>query len=377
MNQSYQITLNRGFLPNPDPLIHLADVTSGLTDSAVSELEEIAAEMPMLLPDSPLKLRHLLDEMPVFDVSAVQENAAFERLFMLYTYFANAYVYAIPNEPSQRVPASVAVPLTRIATTLERPPILSYAALVLNNWRRLDPRKNIVLENLEHLVAFQNLPDEHWFMLVHVNVEAAATDALLAILDGIAAAENADLAELELALGQIADGIQAMLKVFGRMTAGCDPDIYHRQVRVFRFGLTGVLFEGVSQEPQTLNGGSGAQSSTIPAFVGALGIQHEKTGLMKHLDNMQLYMPKLHRQFITDVSTPIIRNTVMAHPENTPLRDAYNHCIQQLLIFRKAHLHYARVYIFDKVANPVGTGGTPFMDWLGQLLRETEAHIIR
>jgi indoleamine 2,3-dioxygenase len=128
-------------------------------------------------------------------------------------------------------------------------------------------------------------------------------------------------------------------------------------------------------KPQTFRGGSGAQSSTIPAIVGALGVQHEQTGLMKHLDAMKEHMPREHRRFIADVTTSAVRDYVK-QSGSAALRDAYNRCLQQVMTFRKGHFYYARVYILDKVSNPVGTGGTLFKDWLSQLIAETEAQLL-
>ncbi len=44
--------------------------------------------------------------------------------------------------------------------------------------------------------------------------------------------------------------------------------------------------------------------------------------------------------------------------------------------FRSLHYHYATTYIAEKVANPLGTGGTIFMDWLKQLIDETEQQFV-
>jgi hypothetical protein len=96
---------------------------------------------------------------------------------------------------------------------------------------------------------------------------------------------------------------------------------------------------------------------------------------MKHLDVMKQHMPKAHREFIAQVTTSVVRDFVKASG-NQALRDAYNHCLQQMMIFRKGHFYYARIYILDKVTNPVGTGGTLFKDWLSRLIAETEAHLL-
>jgi indoleamine 2,3-dioxygenase len=301
-----------------------------------------------------------------------------ERLWVLYTYFANAYVFADPENLAHHITKSVAVPLHQLAQMVERPPIFSYVSLVLNNWRRINPDGPIDLDNTAALQHFIGCTDEHWFGLVHVNVEFCAAGAVRGIEDAIQSAAQGDARAVEHALNAITDGLRAMLKAFGRMTHGCDPDVYHQCVRPYMFGFENVVYEGVAEyggQPQSFRGGSGAQSSVIPAIVAALGIQHEQTGLMKHLDVMKVHMPKAHRDFISRVTTTAVRDFVKQANDGA-LTDAYNQCIREMITFRKAHFHYARIYIFDKVANPVGTGGTLFMDWLSRLIAETEAHLL-
>ncbi|RMF80018.1 MAG: hypothetical protein D6737_09400 [Chloroflexi bacterium] len=375
----YDVSLERGFLPEEDPLSHLADVESELDAATIAYIEDVAAELPALIEGAPQKLHDVLRDMPVFDLSAVTNARVCERLFMIYAYFASGYVYAIPDEPADHIPPGVAIPFHQIASLLERPPILSYPAMVLNNWRRRDVNAPIELGNLDVFMSFRPTPDEHWFSLVHVFVEAKATLALDGLQMALQAAQHDDMTGVCDGLNNLAQGMRNMLAAFHRMPEGCDPDVYATIIRPYMFGFNGVVYQGVAaynNEPQTMTGGSGAQSSTVPAFVGVLGIQHEQTGLMRHLNGMRHHMPVAHRQFIDQVTTPDVRNYVLAHRHNGELKDAYNQCIKQLIVFRRAHFHYAREYIFKRSPNPTGTGGTPFMDWLTQLIEETEAHLV-
>jgi indoleamine 2,3-dioxygenase len=59
---------------------------------------------------------------------------------------------------------------------------------------------------------------------------------------------------------------------------------------------------------------------------------------------------------------------------NSTLKDAYNLLIEQFAAFRALHYRYAREYIFEKVADHTGTGGTPASIWLKQLHDTTLAH---
>ena len=42
--------------------------------------------------------------------------------------------------------------------------------------------------------------------------------------------------------------------------------------------------------------------------------------------------------------------------------------------FRETHLGFAEEYINQRVDDPRGTGGTPYMEWLGQLIAETRSY---
>ncbi len=87
---------------------------------------------------------------------------------------------------------------------------------------------------------------------------------------------------------------------------------------------------------------------------------------------MRQYMPPSHRAFIGHIeSHDSIRDYIIKNKANT-LKPIYNSCLKQLHLFRTTHLNYAVEYIHKKVANPKGTGGTPFIQWLKQLTEETE-----
>ncbi|MFP4321668.1 MAG: indoleamine 2,3-dioxygenase [Anaerolineales bacterium] len=372
LQATYHIFPDRGFLPHPDPLVHLSDGDPALSAEAMTTMEALAELLPNWMAHDHTALAHALQRLPSFDVvSGITQSATLERLFMLYAYLASAAIHGLGWKV---LPAGVAVPFYELAQRLQRPPILSYTTLVLHNWRRVDPCGALTVDNLAALQTFGQRPDEAWFALVHVGVEAAAALAIWQLPAAIAAAENHAWDDLESCLNHLAESLSAMRRAFHRMPEGCDPDVYWQHVRPHMFGFQDVVFEGVAAyggAAQTLNGGSGAQSSIIPAIYNALGIQHQQTGLMVHLNAMKAHMPAPHRAFIDVVRTSAIREA--AHQTAT-LRDAYNTCIDALLAFRRAHLSYAKTYIFNKTDNPVGTGGTPFMDWLRLLIEETDAH---
>jgi indoleamine 2,3-dioxygenase len=148
-----------------------------------------------------------------------------------------------------------------------------------------------------------------------------------------------------------------------------------------------VVYEGVEEyggSPQWFRGETGAQSAIIPSLDAALGIEHRDDPLKEYLLEMRDYMPPRHRDFIGALENattvrPFLQARAAEHPDAVK---AYNACVTLIGRFRSLHLEYAASYIhkqsLDSDANPndVGTGGTPFMKYLGKHRDETEEHLL-
>ncbi len=380
----WQLSEERGLLIQPDPIACLQDVLDPdfpVSPQVIAEIEGLARDLARLLDTR--QVRKTLDDLPVYDFAALANYvpaygfAVIERLHQIYAFFASASIYATHEAPARRIPAGVAVPLVQLSHLVQRPPILAYCGYVLNNWRRLDPDGPIALDNLALNQTFLGSRDEAWFVLTHVEVEARAARLLTGLRDAVQAARNEDAEGVMAGLAAINLGLHDIMRTFERITEGCDPDYYYRLVRPYNFGFSDVRYEGIEafgEQPRMVRGQSGAQSSIIPALLSGLGIQHETSDLTRHLEVMRAYMPKPHRDFIAAMSASALRALVVWQGAGSPLAEAYNDCLETLMAFRRMHYHYVNLYIFQKVDNPLGTGGTPFMDWLHQLIGETERH---
>lgn len=371
----WQVTADNGFLISPDPLTDLGLVETGLNEAIVETLESIAEDLPDLILGG--YVRDVMAELPVFDLAPARKHdpRVIERLHLLYTYFVNAYVH-MGDSPTQNIPAGIAIPVVWLSEQVNRPPMLSYADMVLNNWRRIQEHEALSLENIELLQKFTHLYDEEWFFLVHVAIEAQAGTLLTALSDAQQAVKNDDVQTVLACLRDIRQGLVEITKTFHRMPEHCDPDIYYQNVRQPLFGLKDVIFEGVDTyqgKPQSFMGGSGAQSTIIPAVLAGLGVQHQASELTHYLSAIRSYMPKQHQDFVNYLSNDTLRNYCKDHLH---LQDAYNHCLRQVMTFRRAHFYYARTYIFEKSTTPIGTGGTDFMHFLNVLIEETQAHLL-
>ena len=129
---------------------------------------------------------------------------------------------------------------------------------------------------------------------------------------------------------------------------------------------------------------------------------------------MRQYMPSGHRNFLEAVTKVAnIREYVMSHPDNITLQDAYNACLEKLILYRNTHVQIVSRYIVipsraaaksalppntepgtagrvpaaddavpvekekkeEKVA--LGTGGTAPVEFLKQIRDETQESLLR
>jgi indoleamine 2,3-dioxygenase len=372
------LSLARGFLPQNDPL--------QLLPAAFSAWENLAQDLPKLLVSNQFK--NILKNMPPFPSQQLGTPPEYERAMLILSFLGQAYVWG-EKQPEKVIPAILALPWCEVAKKLGRPPILSYASYALHNWRRITPKLPIELGNIALLQNFLGGIDEEWFVLVHIDIEAKAAQALAALFPGLEAAATKDTHGLVRYLNLIAESLLAICNVLDRMPEHCDPYIYYHRVRPYIHGWKNhpALPEGVAYEncfdnkPQYFRGETGAQSSIIPALDAFFGIAHHPDELSIYLKEMRGYMPTEHRAFLEAIeSNSLIRTSVLEHAPDLPaLRDSYNHCIDLITRFRITHLKYAAQYIqkqSQQVAgnpNAVGTGGTPFMDYLLKHQKESES----
>lgn len=354
----------------------LQSLTAYLDEDIAEHLDNLMSELADLLENG--RIRSELDKLPVYDMSGLEDCYAIERAFQVYVYFASAYVYATGQDSVKRIPASIAIPLVQLAEILKRPPILSYAPYTLANWQKIDPDGELVVDNLQLLHKFIHKRDAEWFTLIHVDIEARAGQGIMAIFKiREAIIQDNHLAVIQ-GLESIHSSLSAMMATLKRMPEHCHPTVYYHEVRPYIMSFTDVVYEGVEKfkgQPQSFAGETGAQSSIIPALIRFMGLSHEGNSMTRYLTVMQEYMPQAHRDFIQGIKPDMLRNYVK-DVRKTPLNDAYNHTLQQVLEFRKLHIRYANNYIAKQSSNSVGTGGTEFMTWLQKLIDETESQFL-
>ncbi|MBI1741514.1 hypothetical protein HYR54_00415 [Candidatus Acetothermia bacterium] len=254
---------------------------------------------------------------------------------------------------------------------------------MLHNWRRLDKDDPIDLDNLVCLQLFLGGVDEQWFYLVGVAIEAKGGPALTALVEAEKAVGENRVDDLVLNLKRVVSSIEAVNATLVRMTEYCDPHVFYYRVRPYLTGwdAPGVIYEGVSDQPQKYYGGSAAQSPWFQAVDAALGVKHRDNETSPYLLEMRRYISPAHRRFIEALENgPSIRQYVSHHKKiHAELCDVYNQCIHALQEFRRKHFEIAVRYIAHQAPKGIeakGTGGTSFSAFLGKALKETSESII-
>lgn len=351
----------RGFLPPVDPMRQFP------RGSPYAMLDEVGAELPSRLEDPAFRSWAKALRIPEWTPPDSPDGERMRQLYYVRVGFlASAYINQVGQSPVRVLPANIAGPLCQVTADLERPPILSYAGYALYNWYRLDPSGDVALGNIDTIQNFVDLYDEHWFILVHVDIEARAAALLDAVLELQARQAWRDREAVDHAIERITETVQAQTGVLERIPEHMSPDLYYSTFRPYIRFFDDVIYEGMDRAPMSYRGETGAQSSVIPLLVSLFKITHEPNELTRHLADMRRYMPRSHRSLLEMVDGfPDLRHVA------TP--DSFNQALEAIAGFRHVHYGWAQRYIAEKEPDPRGTGGTPYVQWLQQLHDETLA----
>ncbi|KAI1655498.1 Indoleamine 2,3-dioxygenase [Daldinia decipiens] len=363
----YGISPKYGFLPDVLPLTRLPD-------PYYNKWESISANLQNLILSK--RLRGVIDRLPVLSTVGLEHDAEWRRAYMLLTFFAHGYIWG-GDIPCDRVPPSISVPLLDICQRLEVPPVSTYAASVLWNFKPLFVDEEIDdLDNLATLVTFTGSLDESWFYLVSVAIEARGGPIIPLMLTAVAAARQGDSATVTRCLHAFAERLDDLGELLRRMHESCDPGFFYRRIRTFLAGSKnmteaglphGVMYDDDSGKSEYVqySGPSNAQSSLIQFFDIILGVEHRPTGekpnpsseseregrsrAPKHnfIRDMRRYMPGPHARFLNDVgSVANIREFVESRvASDRPLSIAYDACLAMLRAFRDIHIAIVTRYI--------------------------------
>jgi len=363
----YGISPTHGFLPDVLPLTRLPDPYYNKWEAIVANLQGLILSK---------RLRGVVDRLPVLSTIGLEHDAEWRRAYMLLCFMAHGYVWS-GDSPSDRLPPSISIPLLEISDHLEVPPVATYAAVCLWNFKPLFMDEDIDnLENLATLTTFTGCLDESWFYLVSVAMEARGAPIIPLMLTAIAAAREGDATTVTSCLNTFAERLDDLSTLLQRMHESCDPHIFYHRIRPFLAGSKnmaeaglphGVIYEDGSgnETYRQYAGGSNAQSSLFQFFDIVLGIEHRPTGEKKpnpsreteregrapppkhnFIMEMRQYMPGPHARFLGDVqSVANLRDYVESHSGNRPLCVAYDACLSMLRSLRDKHIAIVTRYI--------------------------------
>jgi indoleamine 2,3-dioxygenase len=355
----YGISPTHGFLPDVLPLTRLPDPYYNKWEAIVANLQALVLSR---------RLRGVVGRLPVLSTIGLEHDAEWRRAYSLLCFIAHAYIWG-GDEPCDRVPPAISVPLLKVSGRLGVPPVATYAAVCLWNFKPLFVDEDIDnLENLATLSTFTGSLDESWFYLVSVAIEARGAPIVPLMLTAIAAARHDDTATVTRCLRTFAERLTDLTAILQRMHENCDPTIFYHRIRPFLAGSknmgeaglpNGVIYDDGTgtQEYRQYSGGSNAQSSLIQFFDIVLGITHRPTGERRDpttesdregrapaprhnfIQEMRRYMPAQHARFLTDVSAVAnIREFVESHTTDQQLCLAYDACLAMLSAFRDKHI---------------------------------------
>lgn len=350
----------RGFLPLTDPA---SELTIG---ESFGVLDTLGRSLPSLLLEKDARQFLQTVDVPEWPYTNIPDDLWSQAClyYLRLGFISSGFINQIGQPSCHLLPSNLAQPLCKIAALMQRPPILSYDGYALYNWKRFDPQKPVKLGNIDTLQNFVHLYDEHWFILVHVEIEALAASILDAVLRLQGEVQPPDV---DAALDHISTAMTAIVQVLQRIPERMSDDVYFSKFRPYIGQFKEVVYEGVNIAPISFRGETGAQSSIMPLLTEFMKIPHQDNKLTRHLYDMRQYMPMKHRMMLDQVrAMPDVK--LLANAEK------FDAVLELMACFREVHYHWAIKYIARRCNDQQGTGGTPFMRWLKFLIDETREH---
>lgn len=234
------------------------------------------------------------------------------------------------------------------------------------------------------ITSFTGTPDEEWFYLVSVAIEAHGAPIIPVMLHAIEAVRSGDDDTVMESLLFFREKIAEIGTLLDRMYERCDPAVFYDQLRPFlagtksmeQFGrpdgITFTFHDGRREtELRSYRGGSNAQSSLIQFFDIVLGIEHTG-GEGSFIHEMRAYMPGAHRLFLQDVAKVAnIREFAQARQHSHPqVYTAYAGCLEMLGALRGRHLRIVAKYIISQSRK--GNFQRPMQQTAGRWRQEKE-----
>ncbi|KAK4461553.1 Indoleamine 2,3-dioxygenase [Cladorrhinum samala] len=372
--EDFDVTSN-GFLPEEQPL-------ETLPDSYYEPWESLVKDLPAHLQAQTLRAR--VDELPVLSTAHLKTVPEWRRAYVVLGFLAHGYIWG-GEKASEILPPQITVPLLAVSSHLSIPPVATYAAVNLWNFRSTNPDFSS-LDSLSALHTYTGTRDESWFYMVSVAMEALGGQTIIPLLlSSLQACSSRSTPALISSISDITSQINTLGTLLDRMDEHCNPSVFYHRIRPFLAGSKNMASAGLPRgvfydqgdgkgEWMQLRGGSNGQSSLIQLLDVVLGVEHKVTGdsnpdrpghggggggggkEMSFHREVRGYMPEAHRRFLTYVEERwpgglrrgvegLLAEGMMEVEEQVRLREAFRIATEALAGFRNRHLRIVTRYI--------------------------------
>ncbi|CAG5115152.1 unnamed protein product [Candidula unifasciata] len=367
---------------------------------------ELASSLPDLIREK--KLRDAVAELPLLDHNQLREYSEWRLAHLQLSLITAGYVWQNGDKGvTQVLPKSLAYPFFNISSQLGLQPVLSHADLALANWSIIDQNGPYDFENLECLYHLPGGKAADWFCMVTFMVElsfAKCMQSIVRILEllgsagnlsaGVARHEEQTETEVSQCLQQVSTAMNTMQDSLARMRDNLEANVFFNVIRPFLSGWggdtnplpEGLIYEGISDTPVKLTGGSAAQSTTLQVLDALLGIKHIQDK-REFLVRMREFMPPEHKHLIEYIEQlPYTLRDFVTSSSNQVVKAAYNHAISTLTELRDYHIQIVKMYVvlpakkanegnYESLDNK-GTGGTSLIPFLKDIWADTRERLL-
>ena len=285
------------------------------------------------------------------------------RAYVVLTFIGQGFLWRDGENPTDTVPAVIAVPWANISKDLGMPPVATHATACLFNFALRDRAIGFTdIHNIYPLVTYTDLKEESFLYAVALMNEIKAAPGLHAVLKSYKAMKKEDNDELLKNLLIIKESIESMAALFKLIKReSTDPVLFFERVLPFQRGHSdirlmkkhdgkgGVVFQEVSEEPKHHGNASAAESSTLPVFDAFLGVVHDGVDTKALVSENRRNMPPLHRKLISIVEEQPSARDYVTQSNNKELIGVFDEIKRKIKDFRHKHHGIASTYMLQQI----------------------------
>ena len=339
-------------------------------------------------------LKEKLEDLPILDISNVQDKKLLAALQRDYCFLASAYSLETSHlalmksgnntygEARNSLPPQLSIPLITLSQKNGTFPWLDYAyGYGLNNAvlrKDCDPTDH---KSYNTIRTFNGSDSEKGFINVHVAMVAQSGKLLeyqQKCLESLSK-KNRNLFNKNLEKhSKVFKSIIQTLQTMWRASNFKD----YLSFRTFIMGQIGnkkcypdenIVFDlDGKKEVHSYRGETGAQDSIVPSVDSFIGLNYPQNKLTEYLQELRKYRPIDHQEYINFVKKSSDNLGFIEYckkDSNTSVILLKN--LNLLRLFRKKHWNLTKKYIIQSTKHPVATGGTPITTWLPNQLGAT------